>query len=431
MINFVDFFNCKRGSVSIFIVIAFASFILVASIFFAAAKSASSRSYADAAFQLAGRSVLSEYDRKLLEDYGIMAFRGDEKIIEDDIKYYAGASLNSDNLIYSLFRKGSKDHIDSVDSKTGDITANLKEYSLLDVDNFEDQITSGFVSKWLENRIDNGKRIQNDPSEKDEKGRNLKDGNILSALPSDGYPVPLLPSFEREEDMPLWEDVIQSGTTNGITTEYILSVFSNNLYSLDTETRFFKNEVEYIIEGEEKDDENYDDVMFKIAAIRAAVNGAFLYFDAKKKAEIEAAAVVGGILTAGYGYEASKVIITGLWLAAETRNDLQLLEAGKKIPLFKTEAGWALDNVKDIADGLLTDEPVVALSGGLGLGYEDHLRIFLYMTDREVKLLRIMDLIQINMKGNYYKEFSIREHYVGFRVECEYDKDKFSYIQKY
>jgi hypothetical protein len=55
----------------------------------------------------------------------------------------------------------------------------------------------------------------------------------------------------------------------------------------------------------------------------------------------------------------------------------------------------------------------------------------LFFTPRENKLLRVMDLIQINMKIGYYESFLIREHYAGLRYELVMNGDSYSYRQSY
>jgi hypothetical protein len=51
--------------------------------------------------------------------------------------------------------------------------------------------------------------------------------------------------------------------------------------------------------------------------------------------------------------------------------------------------------------------------------------------DRETKLLRVMDLMQLNLRGTYYEDFLMREHYIGFRFECDVDGERYAYTEKY
>ncbi|MDR0570910.1 MAG: DUF5702 domain-containing protein [Clostridiales Family XIII bacterium] len=61
----------------------------------------------------------------------------------------------------------------------------------------------------------------------------------------------------------------------------------------------------------------------------------------------------------------------------------------------------------------------------------DYLRVFLFFTPRETKLLRAMDLIQLNMKMDYYGDFLMQEHYAGVRYQVKLNGDSHAYEQKY
>ena len=65
------------------------------------------------------------------------------------------------------------------------------------------------------------------------------------------------------------------------------------------------------------------------------------------------------------------------------------------------------------------------------MSYGDHLMVLLYISDRETQLLRMLDLIQINLKGGYYEGFLISEHYFGFSLSAAYDGKDYRYEQKY
>ena len=50
-----------------------------------------------------------------------------------------------------------------------------------------------------------------------------------------------------------------------------------------------------------------------------------------------------------------------------------------------------------------------------GLSYDDYLMIMILTMNRDVRLLRIMDLVQINMKFRYYRDFNMMEYFTGVR----------------
>jgi hypothetical protein len=70
-------------------------------------------------------------------------------------------------------------------------------------------------------------------------------------------------------------------------------------------------------------------------------------------------------------------------------------------------------------------------ANGSGQSYEDYLRVLLFIMDRETKLLRVMDLIQIDMKAHYNKEFLLREYNTGYRFSVVAAGETFEYTERY
>ena len=422
----------RRGSISVFLVVVFACFVTVSAVLFAGTKAATGRSIADASLQLAGRSVLSEYDKRLLSDYGLLAFRGDEGWVEDAIVYYAEASLAPKNPLYILFRGGGERTI-AVNERCEFPEANLKEYSLLDLDNFEDQVRTAAIGEILQSLAGKGKSSSGSAngatSAEDGYGRVLRSDSVIASLPSRGYTGPLFPSFGDISDIPQMEDVLQEGTSVFAVTEYALSVFGNHVDGAKEE-HFFGNEIEYLIAGKYDDNANYRNVVDRLRAIRFLLNNVALLSDSKKMATVEELALAIAAVSAESLYEVALIGVIEAWVAAETGNDLMLLEKGDKVALFKTPTQWATQNIEEIWNGWTSTEPAYAADRG-GQSYRDYLRLMLYILDRETKLLRMMDLMQINLKGTYYEDFLVREHYVGFRFVCYVDGERYAYTEKY
>ncbi|GHU67206.1 hypothetical protein AGMMS49983_18040 [Clostridia bacterium] len=417
----------KAGVAAVFLVIILSAFIAVASLLFVGAKSVAGRSMADAALQVAGRSILSEYDTRLLKDYGILAFRGDEARMEADIKFYTDASLSPRDPHYALIRK-SGSQVRTVDTQAEDVVVNLKEYSLLDLDNFEDQIrTASLTGRALIGGISGD--AGESQSESGEPGRTLRKGSVIDSLPSEGYSGPLFPSFSGIPDLVRGGDPFQSGTTTFLVSEYALNMFGNHLNAAPREEHFFKNEVEYLIAGKRGDDANYSSIKTRLRVMFAALNEASIHAD---KAKMATCLAIGTPIALAMELppEAGQEMVAGVWVSGETENDLRRLEAGGKVSLFKTSAQWATQNIVEIWNGW-TGSEVKEPADGSGLDYKDYLRVLLFLLDRETKLLRMMDLMQINLKGTYAEDFLMREYYVGYRFSCVVDGDKYEYIEKY
>ncbi len=64
-----------------------------------------------------------------------------------------------------------------------------------------------------------------------------------------------------------------------------------------------------------------------------------------------------------------------------------------------------------------------------GMDYQDYLKMLICAVDERIRILRIMDLIQINMRYMYYGTFLLREYNGGLRFTItvngeEYETEK-------
>jgi hypothetical protein len=429
MVKLRRIFTDTRGSAAVLIVILFAGLIGLTAVIFQASKITAGRSCADAASRLAGRSVLSEYDLRLLGDYGILAFKGDEEQIEKDLTFYTDVTL----------RKGAAGYEQFLPQRAGlnlvninmDYAANLKQFSLMDTGIFEEQLERAAPKIIAETSAElsggNEEVGFGDTNGEPDYNRTLRNNSVKAALPSSAYvssdsaKIPLT-------NIQLLGDIFNASAAKVNTDEYILSVFGNANDDVYSEERFFANETEYIISGDYNDGANYTNVKNTIADIRTIMNNLSLLADDERRTEARELSVAfaeAEEIDEELAFEA----IIERWVVAETRNDIMLLEKGEKVAFSKTEEQWATSNIEKIIDGYVASKPVSAKDKA-GDSYRDYLRGLLYLTDRDVKLLRVMDLMQINMKTGYDRDFLIREYYTGFRFSGEVGGNELSYTER-
>ena len=419
----------KRGNISVMGSILFSALIVMVVVLVAAAKQTAGESYADAAFQLAGRSILSEYDNMLFREFGLIAFKGDEKKIEDDLQFYAGASLNSDLFIYIPF-VASTDNITFFDIETT-FNANLKEFSLGNLEVFQDQVKNAIgknVHKVIGSEATDNDYVIRDMEEGDSPNdRTLRNESVIESLPSYDFDTSFtLPSFKNIR-IPSIEDITDATSDKFFASEYIMAFFSHandNKYPKD---RFFDNEIEYILAGEMNDKKNYKEVKGLIRIIRVASNSIALLSDRDKRNRIRA------IVNAA-PHPALKGIFAATlptaWIIAETKNDMKRIEAGEKVPFIKSKDQWATDNIEEISEGFSSEE-IVHPENLSGQDYREYLRLLVYLHDKEKLMVRTMDLIQIHMIHTYNRNFLLRDYYAGFRFEATMKGKKYAYLQKY
>ena len=386
----------QRGSASVFLVMILATMLTLTLVFLRAADRQADTAYADGVFYLAGRSVLAGYDRALKEDYGILAFSGTERQTADAIEYYAAPSLK---------------HNGNLSVET--LNVELGKYSLLSTEVFQKEI-SGYTKYALARSL----ILDRDPG--GEAGpldlhseKVLRNRQVLGSLPSAGTSKGghLWQAVKRAfSDI---DKVFRKGADNVLTEVYIQTHFKNAQEDIPERETFFRYETEYILKGHPSDQKNLEAVRDDLFLTRNAADLLFLYTDPAKHAELLAAAELMAPGPAGVLVE---VVLAELWAAAEAENDVRLLEHGKMVPLLKSEASWATD-LDSVLEG--ADEGYIDPSNQAGFLYRDYLRMFLFFMDGPTKLLRMMDLIQINMQGNHDAGFYIRDHSVGLSLSVK------------
>ena len=114
-------------------------------------------------------------------------------------------------------------------------------------------------------------------------------------------------------------------------------------------------------------------------------------------------------------------VLLELWAFAEAENDIAILYDNKSVALLKGDSNWAvsLENAVGQADfeGNAESETrrYIRPESMEGADYEDYLRILMNTVPERIRILRAMDLIQINMKYLYCDYFRIQDYYVGLR----------------
>ena len=175
-----------------------------------------------------------------------------------------------------------------------------------------------------------------------------------------------------------------------------------NFYGADNED-IWKNaleyQVEYIIAGEESDIENLEDVMWRIFLLRATGNYLFYHQDSKKLGEARLKAkMVVGLLEEGLLLEAVKEMFLIAMAIEDGISETKYIFAGGKVPLYE----------KGVFSGLL-------------FGYKDYLKLLLNVTPGDKKVLRCMDVIELECRvKSGYEDLRLDHCIDGFEVQWNY-----------
>ena len=391
--------NNKKGVTAVFLTIIAGAVLSCVIVFIQLAASAASVSYCGNLFNLAGRSVLSEFDLELKSRYGIIAFSRGGSSIAEEIKRYVKYTVTDDRYI-----------------RLGEVSVDLKDYCLMDCEIFEEQVTDSVNFKNLIVEEETGGPVETGE-------RTLRNSKTINALPSKGMTdTPSVHALVSNiKNMASISDLWKNGSREYLTTVYIFSVFKSGMSPADEENSFFRNEIEYIIEGKKSDAANRSAVRADLLKLRTLLNSIYIYSSPKMMKE---ALLLAETITPGPEAVITQAALIAAWAAMEAELDIKTLDEGGKVPVFKDPSSWKTDINGKVAAGKGEFEE-------RGYDYEGYLKILLTALKKEVRLTRMMDLIQINLQGTYSEDFYIKDCYRGFKFEAQVNGRKMKYDEKY
>ncbi len=377
----------KKGFFSVYACLFLLVLVMAAGVFIAAAKKSTIHGTAMACSSLWSQSILAEYDLNLQQRYHLFGYYGYPDMVRDKLEFYADESF------------GEKRNADITI-----MTCSLYDHSLRNVEVFGQQvISSGKLA--LTGTFDKPAKAIQSITHHHKPGHQT----LFSDLPSQGCKTglslsSLTQNYDGADDL---KGIAKKGTDAYFQMVYIFSHFKNQRSQQDLGETYLQYEVEYIVGGKGSDHANQQTVKGRIIALREAVNLVFLQKDPVKSAAVYAAAE---LLTPASAAATAQSIMSA-WAYAESVNDYNLLVSGYTVPKVKTADAWATD-----LDAVLAEDDVegcIYTGTKNGDTYEDYLRLLLLTMENSTRLLRMMDLIQINMRYSYYDAFLIGDYYGG------------------
>ncbi len=175
--------------------------------------------------------------------------------------------------------------------------------------------------------------------------------------------------------------------------EYLLKYMG--YYGSGTEENVLLYQTEYLIAGKECDLDNLKSIVNYLAAIREAANAIYIFSDSEKCEEAELTALlICGLLQVPELTSLLKTVLLLGWAYAESLYDVEVLLQGGRVPLIKSRETWHYDLTGALSGFQKTEET----GGGMGLSYEDYLRIMLMLTDIDTLTERAMNLVEANIR---------------------------------
>ena len=176
------------------------------------------------------------------------------------------------------------------------------------------------------------------------------------------------------------------GLTEGIETpdgiddelfygQYLLDRYGN--YTNQKEQSLLKYQVEYILYGSDSDAVNLQSMVRRLLAIICEILCTLLLVPE-----------VSDVLT---------YVVLGVWSYIEAVADVKGLLQGYRIPLLKDRGQWST-NLWDMLKGTVSVESISPNTTNAGLCYEDHLRVFLMLMNRQDKVMRSLDIVEMDIR---------------------------------
>lgn len=219
------------------------------------------------------------------------------------------------------------------------------------------------------------------------EGKALSDGHIERH----GYP-----SWEFGGETLDSEGFLKEAAKKVVFNEYLLDHFP--CFTTEEQREGLQYELEYILYGSARDQENLKTVVNRLMWMREGMNLLHLSIDEEKRSAAEglAESLVGwtGQAAAVLVPLATAAILIA-WAYGESLVDVRTLLSGGRVPIIKSKESWSteLSGLKETLQGGFR-----AASGGSGMSYRDYLRILLLLGNSERHTFYAMDMIQMNLR---------------------------------
>ena len=454
----------KSGFTTVWLVMILSSLILLLLVIIEASSGFVCSSICRSACAGAGQSVLSEYNTPLYEHYGVFALRANDTKLSSAASYYIGNNISAENCIvkpkqtdctvmtesypglnYELFEAQRKalgiqtgissalngntlteavsglaelsEHADSLSDTSLDTLQKMKKESSANAKDLEKEASvlkeelteirksdecDDHACKELEEEIN---KLEDEADEARDDANKAKDlirrynsaidpdfseegGKVISLAVSNQLPSTVL-EIKETISLVLSGGIAEFSPDALACGEYILNTCSN--LQKKTGNTVLDGETEYILFGHKEDGRNLGAVKRGLFSIRFPLALEAIYSDASKMAEYNAAAAaflpVPTALTV--------FVMASVDASARALSDIERLCAGADVPF---------------------------INGGKGGSYTDHLRILLLLLPQDTKMIRLMDIMQMDLTEKFGEAFAFRDFCYGFDMTAEFEK---------
>lgn len=404
----------KRGEITAFLSLIF---VLLVSFILAMAQSAqiqTTKNLKRMAVDNALFSVFGEYHKELLEEYKVFAFdmtygtgQAEEQQIINRMSYYGsmgiGQTITDIQLLTDNNGQAFREQVlEFMEMRTG--MGILQDVTGLSAAWEEQKLQGEEVSGQLDNALSLGEELL---PEENAGVLEIRQTGILSLV--------LPESFELSGKYTGQENLVSlrsrhtgrgsfparsraDGQAEKLLFErYILGTFSSAVEQ-KSEARNLDYEIEYLIGGNESDEENLKDVVNQLLLVRMGLNYAHLMTDSGKQGEAETlAAALAAVSLHPEAKDTLKQLLLLLWCFGESVVDLRTLLAGRRAALLKNTYNWQLP-LSGVFTFWMSDAGYEGTDVEGGLDYRQYLQILLHLKDASVLNMRALDRLEQNLR---------------------------------
>ena len=376
----------------------------------------------------AAESVFAEYQRELLDHYGIFAIEGS----------YESGTMFEENILNRLSFYGAENIETEIvairyltDENGKEFIRQTVEYEKMRTGAAALENFTGKVSEWKEQELKANEYGKENIETSKELDQMLEGEN--EEIPAEDNPLTDIIDIQAQTLLNL---VSPEGFTLSSKAVKLEETVSNrtlrqgygtmkekdggagdtiffNLYLMDKfgnaankkEDTALDYELEYLLGGKASDKDNLEYVIGRIRFLRFAVNYGYLMTDADMQMEVDTLATT---LSAVFlSPEIGPVIKHALllaWAYGESLTDVKTLLAGKKVPAIKSKETWnlTLNGLIDLAKNRSIPEGSDIENGN---SYEQYLQMMLALKVKEELAMRALDLIEMNLRVGMEKTF--------------------------
>ena len=450
--------NTKEAAFSLYLAMMLSVMIPLIWTMIEAARANAIRMRIECAMDLASDSVLAEYNKKLLDDYGLLMIdtaygssRGSEQQLISHLSEYINKNLTPSDGVDMLFSDMCGLSLGSAEikaiSRGSDNCSSVLRYMALSY--MYEKYGISYVSDTAEliseygNIEANGEDVASEfddsvqaidsisvsPPEEQEEGvewvepekddpaesvKKLRYSGILSLVCKkdiSGKSVNLSQyasgrSLVQGNGMPDEWEKHDTVTDRLMFLEYVMEKTAN--FISNDNSSLLNYETEFVLCGRDNDNDNLRKIAERLLLIRGAANAATYYSSTSLKEQTGAAAAALSFVTAFPEFKpVYEAAIAAAWIYVESLYDLRLLFENKKVPALKSENEWHYS--LSAALSISSAGPDGGNGYDSGLTYEDYLRIMIFSADEKTVAKRFTDVIEMNMRNV--------ETYASFRID--------------